>query len=129
MRFLEYLYYKYYHFQVRVGHGDIASFSAMLIISFTVMLYYFGIFFMVINLFPDIPINKSFFLSLTIILFFGLIIVFYLILVHKEKYIKIIKNDSLQRRSSLKAILFPLLAFILFNLGWILKMLQNQGRI
>ena len=40
MRWLEFLYYKYYKFQVKVGNSDIAPFSAMLIIAATIIILF-----------------------------------------------------------------------------------------
>jgi hypothetical protein len=131
MKFLEYLYFKYYSFQVRVGNRDVAPFSSMLIIAFTFMLYYFSIFFLGILFIPQGVLNMNIFKYVSIFLFFFLIIWFYLLLVNKGKYKVILKEyeQELTGRKRLGAILFPLIAFILFNLGWILKMLQNQGKL
>lgn len=52
MNFIKFLYYKYYKFQVRVGNEDIAPFSAVLIIAFTLMLYYFDLYFLFSVIFP-----------------------------------------------------------------------------
>ncbi len=131
MKFLEYLYFKYYSFQVRVGNRDVAPFSSMLIIAFTFMLYYFSIFFLGILFIPQGVLNMNIFKYVSIFLFFFLIIWFYLLLVNKGKYKVILKKyeQELTGRKRLGAILFPLIAFLLFNLGWILKMLQNQGKL
>lgn len=130
MRFLEYLYCKYYSFQVRLGNRDIAPFSSMLIIAFTFILYYFSIFFFGILFVPKEFLNMNIFKYISIFLFFFLIILLYLLLVHKGKYKGILEKyeKELKGKKRLGAILFPLIAFLLFNLGWILKMLQNQGR-
>lgn len=132
MKFIELLYYRYYNFQVKMGNADIAPISAMLIIVFITMLYYFGVFFLVITFIPEvfITLNTSFFLTFTIVLFFSLILIFYCLLIQKEKYKEIIKlkNQEYSKKRSYISILFPVIGFILFNLGWILKMLQNQGK-
>ncbi len=133
MKFIGYLYYKYYIFQVKMGNSDVAPFSAMLIIAFTIMLYYFSLFFLIITIVPKdlLGLNTDFFLAFSIALLLFLIIGLYFLFVHNEKYKGIIKsyetgNDN---RRSFAAIIFPLFAFILFNLSWILKMLQNQGAL
>ena len=65
----------------------------------------------------------------SVVLFFSLIIWLYLLLVSKGKYKEILKrNEGYRGKKRIGAILFPLIAFLLFNLGWILNMLQNQGR-
>jgi hypothetical protein len=131
MKTLEYLYCKYYSFQVRIGHRDIAPFSAALIIALTIELYYFGLFFISIVLFTkeQLPINGLYFKAFSIIILFFLIILLYFLLVHTGKYKEVLKRCDTTNKSSFGAILFPLIAFILFNAGWILKMLQNQGKL
>lgn len=128
MKFLELLYSSYYNFQVRMGNRDIAPFTSMLIIAFTIMLYYFAIFFFAILFLPKEALDMMTFKYLSFFLLFLLIIVLYSILVHNGKYKLILKRNENKKSNPLISIMFPLIAFILFNLGWILKMLQNQGR-
>jgi hypothetical protein len=132
MKYLYILYYRYYITQVKLGNRDVAPFSAMLIIAFSIMLYYFSFFFLSITFLPKdyLFLNTTLFKILTIVLFFSLIILLYFLLVHKGKYKKIIKSmeKKYANKRSLIAILFPFVGFLLFNLGWIMKMLQNQGR-
>ena len=130
MRFFESLFCKYYNFQVKIGNSDIAPFSSMLIISFTIMLYYFGLFFLTITFFDknELKINMAIFKYFSIAVFFILIVLFYLILLWNGRYKEILKKYENKPRRNYTAFLFPLTAFILFNLGWILKMLQNQGK-
>jgi hypothetical protein len=133
MKYLELLYYSYYNFQVRLGNRDVAPFSAILIIIFTILLYYFSLFFFTITFIPKnyLVLNTSFFTPLTLILVFSLFIWLYFLLIYKGKYKKVIKSKEKEfgRNRIISAILFPLIGFLLFNLGWILKMLQNQGRL
>lgn len=129
MKFLELLYSSYYKFQIRVGNRDVAPFTSMLIMAFTLMLYYFAIFFLAILFLPDETLDMTTFKYFSIFLFFFLIIIFYFILVYKGKYKLILKRNEYNSRNRMISILFPLIAFLLFNLGWILKMLQNQGRL
>lgn len=129
MAFLEYLYSKYYNFQVRMGNADVAPFSSMLIIAFTFVLYYFSFFFLAIIFIPKGFINVQYFKYISVVLFFYSILQFYFLLVHKGKYKEVLKRSDATNKSSLGAILFPLIAFVLFNAGWILKMLQNQGKL
>lgn len=129
MKFLELLYGSYYNFQIRVGNRDLAPFTSMLIIAFTLMLYSFAIFFLAILFLPKEMLDMMTFQYFSIFLLFFLIIIFYFILVNKGKYKLILKRNENNRRNRIISILFPLIAFLLFNLGWILKMLQNQGRL
>lgn len=128
MKYIEYLYFKYYRFQVRMGNKDVAPFSSMLIIVFSFMLYYFSIIFLSLLFIPKDVLNMKPLAYVSIILFFTLIIWFYMLLVRKGKYKEILKrNEGYKGKKRLGAVLFPLMAFLLFNLAWILKMLQNQG--
>ena len=133
MSYLKYLYYKYYVFQTRVGNSDIAPLSAMLIILFTIMLYYFSLFFLLITFVSkdELGINMYFFTSLSISIFLFLFIWLYFLFIFNSKYKEIIKSyeTEINKKYSFGAIIFPLFAFILFNFSWILKMLQNQGNI
>lgn len=126
MRTLEYLYCKYYAFQVRIGHGDIAPFSAMLIIVFSTILYIISLF-MLLNFIFGIHIPKVN-AEAYVMAFFLMIMIFYFLLVHKGKYKEVLKRSGAKNKSNLGAILFPLIAFVLFNIGLVFKMLQNQGR-
>lgn len=129
MKYIEYLYFKYYSFQVKMGNSDVAPFSSMLIIAFTLILYYFSIVFLSLLLIPKGVLNLQLLLYVSIFLFFLIIIGLYLILVSKGKYKEILKRNEIYKGTKrLGAVLFPLLAFLLFNLGWILKTLQNQGK-
>lgn len=130
---MRYLYYKYYIFQVKMGNSDVAPFSAMLIIAFTIMLYYFSLFFLIITIVPKdfLGLNTYFFITFSMVLLLFLIICLYFLLVHNGKYKGIIKSYEARGDTmhNFGAIIFPLFAFLLFNLSWILKMLQNQGAL
>lgn len=127
MKFLEYLYCKYYYFQVRVGNADIAPFSAMMFILFLLILYYFSISFLVSLFIPKGIVNTFYFKYFSISLFLYFFIQFYFLFLHKKKYKKILARNETKKISGLGAILFGIIGFILFNLGWILGMLQNRG--
>jgi hypothetical protein len=133
MKYIYFLYYRYYIFQVKIGNRDVAPFSAMLIIAFTIMLYCFSLFFLSIIVIPKeyLVINASIVKTFTGISFSFLVIWLYFLLLHKGKYKKIIKamEKEYENKRSFRAILFPLIGFLLVNFGWIMKMLQNQGRL
>jgi len=130
MKYIEYLYFKYYCFQEKMGNKDVAPFSSMFIIAFSFILYYFSIVFLSLLFIPKGVLNMQPVKYVSGTLFFALIIWLYLLLVSKGKYNDILKRNEVYRgKKRLGAVLFPLIAFLLFNLGWILKMLQNQGRL
>ena len=70
MKFLEYLYCKYYRFQVRVGNADIAPFSSMMLIVFTLMVYYYGALFFAILFVSNGAIDSIYILYLNFFLLF-----------------------------------------------------------
>jgi archaellum biogenesis protein FlaJ (TadC family) len=126
MNFLEYLYNKYYYFQIKMGNGDIAKYTSIMIITFFLN-FYFIVFLILLDIlfnldFPTIP--KIIYL----LVFFLTMILLYLILVYKN-FDRIINNEKIKRKSNFFAILFPIVGFILFAGYCVLKMLQNQGRI
>ena len=126
--FLEYLYYKYYKFQIYVGNSDVAPLFAMLIIIFAVLIYIPSILLIISFFFPHMGalyVNKTEYMLFYILL----LICFSFFFLYKKKYKKIMKREELNEKSNLMAILFPLIAFILFNVGCILKILQNQGKL
>lgn len=129
MKYLELLYYRYYRFQVKIGNADVAPFSTILIIAFITMLYYFDFFIVLSVLFPNKSPDLSWKFNLILLLF--LIVFLYFILVHKGKYKEILKEHEKSKPNKGKwfAVLFALTAFVVFNLGFIFKILQNQGKL
>ena len=129
MNFLELLYYRYYKFQVKVGNSDIAPFSARLIIAASIMLYYFDFFFVFSIVFPEIAPKMS--IYITFALFVSIMLYLYLLLINRDKYKRIIKQqeEHLVRKDGIVALLFPLIGFVLLIGSMFLKVLQNQGKI
>lgn len=128
MYILDYLFYKYYWLQVRIGNRDVAIFYTISIITMLIFLYIATIFMIVIYFFIT---NVQF----RIIPFYGLIGGFLIFLflsysfLYKKRYKKIIINDKYKRKSNFIAIIIPIFIFCLLNVVWILKMLQNQGKL
>ena len=131
MKLFEYLYCKYYAFQVRVGHHDIAPFTAVLIMAFTIQLYFFALVLILGLLFPIeiLNMNASFFRIFSIVFLFSLVIGFYFLLVYKGKYKEILKRSDSINKSNLWAILFPVVGFLLCSLAMFLKLVQNNGNV
>ena len=124
----ELLYFKYYEFQQRVGHSDIAPFTAALIIGFTLMVYCADLLF-ILMIFTKLDIGFIFD-KLYMPLFFVINIVVVLIFIYKGRYNKILSRykSISAKQGNLVAILFPTLAGLFLILSMYLKMLQNQGR-
>ncbi|MFA5620480.1 MAG: hypothetical protein WDA08_09260 [Weeksellaceae bacterium] len=124
---LEYLYNKYYWFQVRVGNQDVAKYTSIVIIAF-ILNFYFIICLMLIGSLFNIEIPKIPKIGY-IIGFLIVLILLYTLLVSNDKYKKIINNETIKKKNNLLAILFPLVGFVVLFFSLFIKMLQNQGRL
>lgn len=130
MLFLEYLFFKYYNWAVKVGDGDIPSITSVFCIAFGIMLYVIDItMVMLFFIQPNISfkLSKYFFIIVGAIVF----VVLYIMLVIKGKDKKIMEKhkEEWTGKKHLGAILFPIIAFVWFNVNWIIKMLMNQGKL
>lgn len=130
MLFLEYLFFKYYNWAVKVGDGDIPSITSVFCIAFGIMLYVIDItMVMLFFIQPNISfkLSKYFFIIVGAIVF----VVLYIMLVIKGKDKKIMEKhkEEWTGKKHLGAILFPIIAFVWFNVNWIIKMLMNQGQL
>ena len=131
MRFLEYLFFKYYYFQVRVGDEDIAEYSALLFICFIIELIYGNILAFYFFFIPSSNYHSLPSVYWLIILFILSFFVLYFLLVHKHKYEKILEeNEDLWKgKKNLGAVLFAVFPFVVFFFELYIKMLMNEGRI
>jgi hypothetical protein len=129
MNFLDYLYNKYYYFQVKVGNADIAPFSALVFLFFIFSLYILGLFF-----YTGVIIGKDNFLvqkmeyifcSIEFSLFFCFIIRFFTL----KKSSNIIKNKEFIHTSHWPAIIFSVFGFLFLFFAMYLGLLQNRGEI
>ena len=116
MRLLEYLFFKYYYFQVKVGDENIAEYSALLCISVIIESLYadvlgFYFFFIPSSRNYSVPSIYS-----VITLFVLSFVILYLLLVHKNKYEFILEKNKvrLKGKKNLGAILFFVVPIVLF---------------
>lgn len=131
MRILNGLYYQYYRWQVNVGNQDIAAFSSFAFMNFISLLAYLA-FLMLFSLFIPAPLDllsQAWFKVIFVIILLLTAIVHYFLFLHKKKYLEIMNKGHIYGKRNMRvfAIAFPILVFILLNLGWILKMFQNRG--
>jgi len=121
---LDYLFVKYYWFQVKVGNADIAHYTSIIIIVSLCVFFCPLILMMLLSIIFRIKIESPSECIYVIIYVLSLIF-FYFLYINKGKYQKIIERENLKNRSNLGAILFPTLVFILmmslFVLGKALK--------
>lgn len=128
MRFLEYLFFKYYNWQIKVGNGDIPTLMSLLSITVCFDLYFMDI---VTSYFFFLkPIGTPFVsMSVFIVAYILFFILLYFLLCRRGKDKEILEKhqNEWRNRKSLGAILFPIVAFIWFNANNIIKMLMNRG--
>lgn len=128
MRFLEYLFFKYFNWQIKVGNGEMPSFFAVFFIAFVFTLYLIDIillYYFFVAPAREFIRNKFVF----VIIFFSLFIVFYYLLAAKGKDFWIMEThkEEWTKKKNMGAILFPIIAFVLFNIEVYLKIQVNNG--
>lgn len=131
MSFFDYLFFKYYRFQEKVGNGDIALFTAMLFIVFVCILYCFSVFYTIIVIFPNVnsSIASNFLLVGLISVPIGVIVWYFIAVLHKKRYKKIFLYYKENSRNSWGAVLFAIMGFLFCLIAMTLKILQNNGKI
>ena len=115
MKFLEYLYFKYYNFSVKLGSKENASTSAIILLSFAFYLYLFDIVITLGCLF-ELNWDNRWIAGLLIASYVILMLVFDLSLVHFDRSRKILTKhkEEWTGKKNLVAILFPTIAFLWF---------------
>ena len=131
MRFLEYLFFKYYYFQVKVGNAIIAEYTAIILISMIIEFIYLDILSTYFFFFPSSKNYSGPGIQSIIILFILSFILLYFLLVHKHKYERILEEneDRWKGKKNLGAVLFAVLPFVVFFFELYIKMLMNQGKL
>lgn len=126
IKILEILFYNYYRLQLYFGETkDSAAVRSVMMMTFFISILVYSILFILFVIVLNTNINDVYHPIYGLILLF--MINWYLFL-HKGKYKNIIKSFDNRKERKWVAILLPVLSFLLFNIGWIVKMLQNQGR-
>lgn len=133
MKIIERLYCSYYRFQVRVGNGGIASFSALLLMLFSVMLYLYGLPLLISIFFSGKSsiLNSQLFIPIIMVILFSVFVILFFHFIHLDKYKIILKNhqNTNTNQDSYLAIIFTIGGGLILFLSAILKMLQNRGDI
>ena len=131
MRFLEYLFFKYYYFQVKVGNAIIAEYTSIIFISMIIEFIYLDILSTYFFFFPSSKNYSGSGIQSIIILFILSFILLYFLLVHKHKYVKILENNKAKwkGKKTLGAVLFAVFPFVVFFFELYIKMLMNQGKL
>ncbi len=128
-KIIDYLFYKYYWFQHKLGNSDVAPFMTILMITFFIFLFFSGLvsFLLFFLITEDNPIFINPYYALYLIVLIFIILYFYYL--YKSKYIKLINSNIYKKSSNLLSITFPIISIIFLFLNVYIKMLQNQGRI
>lgn len=129
--FWNYLYYKYYYWQIKLGNKDVAAIMAILFIAFITLLFVISITSLIAIIMYHIKhIQISIFSKTSALITWGSILIFYsFYFFHKKRYKTIIKKETLKAKSNFWAIILPIIAVILPSLIFIILMLQNQGKL
>lgn len=130
MRFLEYLFFKYYNLGIKLGSKQNASTSAILLLSFIFTLYLVDV---VITLDCIFGINwdSRWIIGFLIVSSVILMLVFDFTLVYFGKSSRIVSKheEEWTGKKNLGAILFPIIAILWFSVYCIVKMLMNRGAL
>lgn len=129
MRFLEYLFFKYYYFQVAVGNEDIAPFSSICFICFILLLWCASLIafcYFFIPYFTGYPLPSVYvFLDFYVVIF---IILCYIFLYHKKfKRILTTHENEWKGKKNTGAVLFAVVPFVVLIAELFIKMWINRG--
>ena len=125
MCFLEYLFFKYYNWAIKVGDGDMPATTSVMCISFCIMIYVMNIF----NLFFFFILTKTTIKFFSLYFYIFSFAVLYIILVSNGKYKTIIDKhrEEWTGKKHWGAILFPIIAVFIYVLELFIKMQINNG--
>lgn len=117
MRFLDYLFFKYYHFQTRVGNGDMAPFMSVLFICFVTEFYYLCIcstyYLFLSSAKPPSYLSSPYALFMVNVVNF---IVFYFLFLFRKRYKKVLEDHETEWRGkkNIWAVIFAVFPFVVF---------------
>jgi len=129
MRILEYLFFKYYNWAIKVGNDDMPATFSLMSITLGISLYcidVIGAYYFFIS--PKSVFSKSYKYIFPLIPIISYIVL-YFILVFKDKDKQIMEKhqDEWTGKKSLGAVLFPIVAYLAFGIELFIKMLMNRG--
>lgn len=132
MRILRYSFYRFYQLMKSAGNADVAEYFAIMLMSVLIGLNTFTLFsivYVVTGVSVDISQAPKLF---SVLLFLGLLILFYILLVSKNRYLEIVKEYE-HETSKKKIIGIALtISYILISIGLLilcfyLMMQRNRG--
>lgn len=131
MRFLEYLFFKYYNWAIKVGDGDAPAFTAVICISFGILIYFMDVVMAYYYFIMPTSDFSSLYIYIFPVVFLCSIVVLYIRLVAKDKGKQIMEKHKNEwtGKKHIGAILYPLIAIVLFGIELFLKAMINSGEI
>ena len=128
---LDYIYYRFYRFQVAVGNGNVAFTFSFIFLSFLVMLNFFAFTF-ILYAFLDIrlPFKNPVIGGLTVL---GVIfLINFFLFIYGKRYLAIInryKNEPLNtvKKGNFAVISYMIFSFGVIGLSFYLMIMRNRG--
>jgi len=134
MKILRYSFYRFYQLMNKVGNGDVAEYSAILLMSllaFINILSLLSLSDIILNFKVDISQSPK---LISLMLLFGLVILFYFLFVRKDRHLEIAKeyeNETSKKKiiGNILALSYILMSFVLLMLCFYLMIQKNRGLI
>ncbi len=128
-RFFEYLFFKYYNWAIKVGDGDIPATTSVLCISFSITMYiidFVGFFFFFIS--PKSIFNHTYLYLFVFSAIASIIVLYFLLATRgKDKLIMEKHREEWTGKKHLGAVLFPVIAILIYGMELFIKMQMNRG--
>ncbi len=128
---LDYIYYRFYRFQVSVGNGSIAIMFSFLFLSFLLMINFFAFAYILYAFFGiKMPLQNATIGGLTVI---GIIcVVNYFLFIYRNRYQKIIKRykgekSATVRKGNIAVVIYMVFSFIMIATSFYLMIMRNRG--
>ncbi|MBS7563795.1 hypothetical protein KHS38_05215 [Mucilaginibacter sp. Bleaf8] len=128
---IDYIYYKFYKFQVSVGNGSIALTFSFIFLSFLMMINFFtGAFILYAVSGIKLPFGNP--VASGLIIISGIALINYFLFIHKNRYKKILKRHEGKNGSKIKSgnktvLIYMILSFMMLGVGFWLMIMRNQG--
>ena len=125
MKILDYLWYHYYRFQIKVGNSDVAEIMSVLFMAFILQNYFFGTYLILLFKFKIVLITLT---KVRVVIFYlSYVLLLLLYIFYGKRYKKIENNYSKSNTNSLYAIIFAIGSFCMLFLGiFIMVMIANK---
>lgn len=128
MRFFKYLFFKYYNWAIKVGNDGFPAFFSIVCISFGITLYFIDIIAAYYFFFsPELNFDVFIFIFPLVLLLSMIILYLTLVSKNKDKIIMEQYHEEWTGKYHWGAVLFPVIAILLYSVELFLKMQMNRG--